>query len=80
MMYSDIPSAQITVQTARKMGIDRVVISPGSRNAPLILSFTNDPYFKCYSIVDERSAGFFALGMAREIGAPVILVCTSGSA
>ena len=80
MKYSDIPSAQIAVQIARKMGIDRVVISPGSRNAPLILSFTNDPHFSCYSIVDERSAGFFALGMAREIGAPVILVCTSGSA
>lgn len=80
MKYSDIPSAQITVQTARKMGIDRVVISPGSRNAPLILSFTNDPYFSCYSIVDERSAGFFALGMARETRRPVILVCTSGSA
>lgn len=80
MMYSDIPSAQITVQTARKMGIERVVISPGSRNAPLILSFTNDPFFKCFSIVDERSAGFFALGMARETGVPVLLVCTSGSA
>ena len=80
MKYSDIPSAQIAVQCARKMGIDRVVISPGSRNAPLTLSFTNDPYFSCYSIVDERSAGFFALGMAREIGKPVILVCTSGSA
>lgn len=80
MKYSDIPSAQIAVQTARKMGIDRVVISPGSRNAPLILSFTNDPFFSCYSIVDERSAAFFALGMAREAGRPVILVCTSGSA
>ena len=80
MMYSDIPSAQIAVQAARKMGINRVVISPGSRNAPLTLSFTNDPYFTCYSIVDERSAGFFALGMAREIKAPVVLLCTSGSA
>ena len=80
MMYSEIPSAQIAVQVARKLGIERVVISPGSRNAPLTLSFTSDPFFSCYSIVDERSAGFFALGMAREIGAPVILVCTSGSA
>ena len=80
MLYSDIPSAQIAVQTARQMGITRVVISPGSRNAPLIISFTSDPHFTCYSIVDERSAGFFALGMARELGEPVIMVCTSGSA
>ena len=80
MTYSDIPSAQIAVQTARQMGITRVVISPGSRNAPLIISFTSDPHFTCYSIVDERSAGFFALGMARELNQPVILVCTSGSA
>ena len=56
------------------------MISPGSRNAPLTIGFTNHDFFECYSIVDERSAGFFALGMAQQLQQPVALVCTSGSA
>jgi len=61
-------------------GIDKVVISPGSRNAPLIVSFAAIDAFECFSIVDERSAAFFALGMAQQTGKPVALVCTSGTA
>lgn len=61
-------------------GIKDIVISPGSRNAPLILSFTADSFFNCFSIVDERSAAFFALGMAQNQRRPVAVVCTSGSA
>lgn len=61
-------------------GLREVVISPGSRNAPLTLTFAANPAFECFSIVDERSAGFFALGMAQQTGRPVALVCTSGSA
>lgn len=61
-------------------GLREVVISPGSRNAPLTLTFAAQPEFECFSIVDERSAGFFALGMAQQTGRPVALVCTSGSA
>ena len=61
-------------------GLREVVISPGSRNAPLTLTFAAHPDFECFSIVDERSAGFFALGMAQQTGRPVALVCTSGSA
>ncbi len=56
------------------------MISPGSRNAPLTLSFTKNPFFNCFSIVDERSAGFVALGMAQQLRQPVAVVCTSGSA
>ncbi|GGD37738.1 2-succinyl-5-enolpyruvyl-6-hydroxy-3-cyclohexene-1-carboxylate synthase [Muriicola marianensis] len=56
------------------------MISPGSRNAPLIIGFTEDPFFTCYSIVDERSAAFFAIGMAQQLRQPVIVLCTSGSA
>ena len=80
MKYSSIPSAQSVVFHCKSRGIRNVVISPGSRNAPLTIGFTNDPYFSCYSIVDERSAGFFALGMAQHLQKPVIAVCTSGSA
>jgi len=61
-------------------GLREVVISPGSRNAPLTLTFSAHPAFECFSVVDERSAGFFALGMAQQTGRPVALVCTSGSA
>ncbi|WP_010517229.1 2-succinyl-5-enolpyruvyl-6-hydroxy-3-cyclohexene-1-carboxylic-acid synthase [Croceivirga radicis] len=80
MKISEIPSAQAVVQACKFYGVKNIVISPGSRNAPLILSFTNDGYFKCYSVVDERSAAFFALGMAQYLQEPVAVVCTSGSA
>lgn len=60
--------------------ITHVVLSPGSRNAPLIHSFVADGSFTCYSVVDERSAGFFALGVAMARHQPVVICCTSGSA
>ena len=61
-------------------GIHHLVVSPGSRNAPVITVFCNDPGFQCISIVDERSAAFFAMGMALALNEPVAIVCTSGSA
>lgn len=61
-------------------GISDVVISPGSRNAPIIMAFARHPHFKCWSVPDERSAGFIALGMAKAHLKPVVLLCTSGSA
>ncbi|MCF8334636.1 MAG: 2-succinyl-5-enolpyruvyl-6-hydroxy-3-cyclohexene-1-carboxylic-acid synthase [Bacteroidales bacterium] len=63
-----------------ELGITRYVISPGSRNAPLIKSFTAHPDARCHSVVDERSAGYFAVGMALKTRRPVGLVCTSGTA
>lgn len=80
MVYPKIPSAQTLIQYCKSREIDTVIISPGSRNAPLTIGFTGDPYFRCYSIVDERSAGFFGLGIAQNTQKPVVLVCTSGSA
>jgi len=61
-------------------GIKHVVICPGSRNAPLIQLFTGLSYFSCHSVVDERSAAYIALGMARETGRPAAVVTTSGTA
>lgn len=72
--------AQLMLQTCIEHGVEQVVISPGSRNAPLTLGFVNHPKTKTYSIVDERCAAFFALGMAQQSGQPVALLCTSGSA
>ena len=80
MKYSSIPSAQSIVFHCQVKGVKDIIISPGSRNAPLIIGFTENPFFRCYSIVDERCAAFFALGIAQQLGKPVALVCTSGSA
>ncbi|MCB0463250.1 MAG: 2-succinyl-5-enolpyruvyl-6-hydroxy-3-cyclohexene-1-carboxylic-acid synthase, partial [Flavobacteriaceae bacterium] len=80
MKYPKIPLAQTTIQLCKAKGVEHIVISPGSRNAPLTIGFSNQSYFKCYSIVDERCAAFFALGIAQQLQKPVALVCTSGSA
>jgi 2-succinyl-5-enolpyruvyl-6-hydroxy-3-cyclohexene-1-carboxylate synthase len=80
MKYPEIKLAQKIIQYCKSFDIRHIIISPGSRNAPLIMGFYEDPYFKCYSIVDERCAAFFALGMAQQCKHPVILLCTSGSA
>lgn len=62
------------------IGVQHIIIAPGSRNAPLIQLFTPDEGFACHSIVDERSAGYVALGMAKQTGKPVVVVTTSGTA
>ncbi len=80
MKFSSIPVAQSVVLLCLSKGIDHVVISPGSRNAPLTIGFTHHPEIETYSIVDERCAAFFALGLAQQLQKPVALVCTSGSA
>ncbi|SNR58686.1 2-succinyl-5-enolpyruvyl-6-hydroxy-3-cyclohexene-1-carboxylate synthase [Lutibacter agarilyticus] len=72
--------AQLVIASCIANGIEQVVISPGSRNAPLTIGFSNHLEIKTYSIVDERSAAFFALGMAQQLQKPVAIVCTSGSA
>lgn len=61
-------------------GIREAVICPGSRSAPLTLSFARHPKLTTRVINDERSAAFIALGLARETDTPVVLICTSGSA
>lgn len=80
MKYSSIPAAQTVVAHCKAKGVQNIVISPGSRNAPLTIGFTEDSFFKCFSIVDERCAAFFALGIAQQLREPVAVVCTSGSA
>ena len=78
--YPSIPLAQTVVRLCAQNKIEKVVICAGSRNAPLTNGFVSDSSFKTYSIVDERAAAFFALGMAQQLKQPVALVCTSGSA
>ncbi|WP_432410903.1 2-succinyl-5-enolpyruvyl-6-hydroxy-3-cyclohexene-1-carboxylic-acid synthase [Rasiella sp. SM2506] len=80
MKFSNKPLSQTVTQLCLAKGIDHIVISPGSRNAPLTIGFTEHPDFKNFSIVDERCAAFFALGLAQQLQKPVAVVCTSGSA
>lgn len=80
MIYPKIPLAQSIIQICLAKGITTIIISPGSRNAPLTIGFASNPNFKCYSIADERAAAFFGLGIAQQTKKPVALVCTSGSA
>ncbi len=78
--YSSKINIQLIAETLLKSGISNIVISPGSRNGGLTMQFVNDDRFNCYSVVDERSAGFVALGMAQKLNEPVVVCCTSGSA
>ncbi|MDP5044202.1 MAG: thiamine pyrophosphate-binding protein, partial [Leeuwenhoekiella sp.] len=80
MNYSTIPVAQSVVLLCLEKGVNHIVISPGSRNAPLTIGFTQHPQMHTYSVVDERSAAFFALGLAQQLQQPVAVVCSSGSA
>ncbi|AGW85837.1 2-succinyl-5-enolpyruvyl-6-hydroxy-3-cyclohexene-1-carboxylate synthase [Blattabacterium sp. (Nauphoeta cinerea)] len=79
-MYSSKKIVQSLGVILKAKSIFHIIISPGSRNAPIIIHFTQHKDFKTYSIVDERCAGFFALGIAQQIRKPVVMSCTSGSA
>jgi 2-succinyl-5-enolpyruvyl-6-hydroxy-3-cyclohexene-1-carboxylate synthase len=80
MKFSSKILSQTIIQLCYAKEIDHIIISPGSRNAPLTIGFNEHGGFKNFSIVDERCAAFFALGMAQQLKKPVALVCTSGSA
>lgn len=78
--YSSKRSIQLLAHVLTEYGIQDMIISPGSRNAPIAIHFSELDQFNAYSIVDERSAGFVALGMAKATKKPVAVTCTSGSA
>ncbi|MGH2906130.1 MAG: 2-succinyl-5-enolpyruvyl-6-hydroxy-3-cyclohexene-1-carboxylic-acid synthase [Solirubrobacterales bacterium] len=63
-----------------RAGVEHAVIAPGSRNAPIAYALSDRDELKTWSVLDERSAGFFALGIAKSSRRPVIVTCTSGSA
>lgn len=79
-MYSEKRNVLALVALLKAHGITHIILSPGSRNSPLIHSFATDADFTCYSVVDERSAGFFALGIILSTGKPAAVCCTSGTA
>ncbi len=79
-MISDNKITQQLAAILKAKGIKDIIISPGSRNAPIINTFAGSGDFNCLSVVDERSAAFFALGIALKTGKTVALSCTSGTA
>lgn len=72
--------ARLFVDELARGGLREVVIAPGSRSTPLVFAFAECPLITVYSLLDERGAAFFALGLAQAADRPVALVCTSGTA
>lgn len=79
-MHTDKISAIHLIETLIRSDVKDFIISPGSRNAPLINELVHRESINLYSIPDERSAGFYALGMSIKTKSPTVVICTSGSA
>ena len=79
-MYTDKKNILQLAALLEVYGITKVVLCPGSRNVPIAHTLSNHPAFTCYAMTDERSAGYFALGLALNSGKPVAGCCTSGTA
>src|SRR5919202_144055 len=71
---------QAVADELTRCGLRHAMTCPGSRNAPILLSLVAQPGIECVSVIDERSAGFTALGMGKASGRPVAITCTSGTA
>ena len=78
--YSSERSIQILISLLKAHNIKKCVLSPGATNITLVGSLQQDPWFECYSSVDERSAAYIACGLAAESGEPVVLSCTGATA
>ena len=79
-MITDYKHVRILISLLKQYNIRHFVISPGSRNISIVKSVEDDSFFTCYSVVDERSAAYFAVGLSLEINAPVAITCTSAQA
>lgn len=80
IMYTDKKNILQLVALLEAHGITKVVLCPGSRNTPIVHTLSNHPNFTCYAVTDERSAGYFAIGLALNGGKPAAVCCTSGTA
>ena len=76
MVTSAKEEVQLLVELMKQANITHVVLSPGSRNAPLTIAIDEDPFFTVFVITDERSSAFFWLGIAHQLKKPVSIGCT----
>ena len=79
-MYSDKENVNILTALLVAHGVRHAVVCPGSRNAPIVHNLNECPDIRCYPVTDERSAGFYALGMTQALNQPVVVCVTSGTA
>lgn len=80
MLYSNKENVNILTALLVTHGIHHAVVCPGSRNAPIVHNLNEHPNITCYAVTDERSAGFYALGIAQMLAQPVVVCVTSGTA
>ena len=79
-MYTDKKNVLQLVALLIKHEVKQVVVCPGSRNSPIVHTLVNHPYFTCHRMTDERSAAYYAVGLALHGGRPAAICCTSGTA
>lgn len=79
-MYTALKNYQVIISLLKQNNIRHLVLSAGTRNIPFVQSCENDPFFTCYSVVDERSAAYMALGISLKLNEPVVISCTSSTA
>ena len=79
-MYTIVENARITIALLKAHNIRHIVLSPGGSNIPIVQGVQDDPFFECYSVVDERSAMYVAIGIYLQTGEPVATSCTSAQA
>lgn len=79
-MYTILENARIVISLLKAHNINQIVLSPGGSNIPIVQAVQQDPFFKCYSVVDERSAMYFAIGLYLKTGKPVATSCTTANA
>ncbi|MCU0254928.1 MAG: thiamine pyrophosphate-binding protein, partial [Acidobacteria bacterium] len=72
--------ARLLIDSLAEAGVERAVVSPGSRSTPLVLALAGHPRIETAVVLDERDAAFHALGFAKATGRPALALCTSGSA
>lgn len=78
--YTKVENVRMLLTLLKKHGVRHIVTSPGGTNIPIVQGLQQDAYFKCYSVVDERSAMYFAIGLQIQVGEPVATTCTSAQA
>ena len=79
-MYCSKENVNILTALLVAHGVRHAVVCPGSRNSAIVHNFNECPFIQCYPVTDERSAGFYAMGMAQALKQPVVVCVTSGTA